>query len=71
MKWQDEVVAIMKPFTSQHYIGETDIVQDPSRAQGVLFSREMEAARGNSRQVRSPGRLLRISRRNRQGLIDI
>ena len=22
MKWQDEVVAIMKPFTSQHYIGE-------------------------------------------------
>jgi FAD/FMN-containing dehydrogenase len=32
MKWQDEVVAIMKPFTSQHYIGETDIVQDPSRA---------------------------------------
>jgi FAD/FMN-containing dehydrogenase len=32
-KWQDEVVAIMKPFTSQHYIGETDIVQDPSRVQ--------------------------------------
>jgi FAD/FMN-containing dehydrogenase len=32
-KWQDEVIAIMKPFTSQHYIGETDIVQDPSRVQ--------------------------------------
>jgi FAD/FMN-containing dehydrogenase len=32
-KWQNEVVAIMKPFTSQHYIGETDIVQDPSRVQ--------------------------------------
>lgn len=30
-RWQDEVIAIMKPFTSQHYIGETDIVQDPSR----------------------------------------
>ena len=23
----------MKPFTGQHYIGETDIVQDPSRVQ--------------------------------------
>jgi FAD/FMN-containing dehydrogenase len=23
----------MKPFTSQHYIGETDIVQDPARVQ--------------------------------------
>jgi hypothetical protein len=34
IKWQDEVVAIMKPFTSQHYIGETDIVQDPSRVRG-------------------------------------
>jgi FAD/FMN-containing dehydrogenase len=33
VKWQDEVVAIMKPFTSQHYIGETDIIQDPSRVQ--------------------------------------
>ena len=32
-KWQDEVIAIMKPFTSQHYIGETDIVQDSSRVQ--------------------------------------
>jgi FAD/FMN-containing dehydrogenase len=31
MKWQDEVIAIMKPFTAQHYIGETDVVQDPSR----------------------------------------
>jgi FAD/FMN-containing dehydrogenase len=33
-KWQDEIVAILKPFTSQHYIGETDIVQDPSRVRG-------------------------------------
>jgi FAD/FMN-containing dehydrogenase len=33
-KWQDEVIALMKPFTSQHYIGETDIVQDPSRVRG-------------------------------------
>lgn len=33
-RWQDEVIAIMKPFTSQHYIGETDIVQDPSRVRG-------------------------------------
>ncbi len=32
-KWQDEVIAIMKPFTNQHYIGETDIVQDPARVQ--------------------------------------
>ncbi len=32
-KWQDEVITIMKPFTIQHYIGETDIVQDPSRVQ--------------------------------------
>jgi FAD/FMN-containing dehydrogenase len=32
-KWQDEVVAIMKPFTSGHYIGETDYVQDPARVQ--------------------------------------
>lgn len=32
-KWQNEVIAIMKPFTSQHYIGETDIVQDPSRVE--------------------------------------
>jgi FAD/FMN-containing dehydrogenase len=32
--WQNEIVAILKPFTSQHYIGETDIVQDPTRVQG-------------------------------------
>lgn len=32
-KWQDEVVAILRPFTNQHYIGETDIVQDPTRVQ--------------------------------------
>jgi FAD/FMN-containing dehydrogenase len=33
-KWQDEIVAILKPFTGTHYIGETDIVQDPSRVRG-------------------------------------
>jgi len=30
-KWQDEVIRIIKPFTSTHYIGETDIVQDNAR----------------------------------------
>lgn len=30
-KWQDEAVAILSPFTRFHYIGETDIVQDPTR----------------------------------------
>lgn len=33
MRWQDEVIAIIKPFTSMHYIGETDIVQDSARVQ--------------------------------------
>jgi FAD/FMN-containing dehydrogenase len=33
LKWQDEVIEILKSFTTQHYIGETDIVQDPSRVQ--------------------------------------
>jgi FAD/FMN-containing dehydrogenase len=33
LKWQEEIVALLKPFTSQHYIGETDIVQDPARVQ--------------------------------------
>jgi FAD/FMN-containing dehydrogenase len=33
IKWQAEVVAILKPFTSSHYIGETDIVEDNSRVQ--------------------------------------
>lgn len=27
IKWHDEAMAILKPFTSVHYIGETDIVQ--------------------------------------------
>ncbi len=31
IKWQDEAMAILKPFTNKHYIGETDIIQDPSR----------------------------------------
>jgi FAD/FMN-containing dehydrogenase len=38
-QWQDEVVALLQPFTSQHYIGETDIVQDPARVQ-ASFSAE-------------------------------
>jgi FAD/FMN-containing dehydrogenase len=33
-QWHDEIIAILKPFTGQHYIGETDIVQDPSRVRG-------------------------------------
>ncbi len=33
LKWQDEVIAIIKPFTNKHYIGETDIVQDNARVQ--------------------------------------
>ena len=33
VKWQNEIVAILQPFTSQHYIGETNIVEDPSRVQ--------------------------------------
>ena len=47
-KWQDEVIAIMKPFTAQHYIGETDIVQDPSRVQESYSAekwRRLEAVR--------------------------
>lgn len=39
MEWQDEVIAIIKPFTSTHYIGETDIVQDNTR---VLHSYTQE-----------------------------
>jgi len=31
IKWQNEVIAIIKPFTSTHYIGETDIVQNKTR----------------------------------------
>jgi len=34
IKWQDETIAIIKTFTNMHYIGETDIVQDPARVQG-------------------------------------
>ncbi|MHC5542031.1 FAD-binding oxidoreductase, partial [Singulisphaera rosea] len=47
-KWHDEVIAIMKPFTSQHYIGETDIVQDPTRVQESYSAekwRRLEAIR--------------------------
>lgn len=33
IKWQDEVIAILKDFTNKHYIGETDIVQDNNRVQ--------------------------------------
>jgi len=31
MKWHDETSAILNRFTSTHYIGETDIVQNRSR----------------------------------------
>jgi FAD/FMN-containing dehydrogenase len=34
IKWQDEVIAILKRYTYMHYIGETDIVQDSKRIQG-------------------------------------
>ncbi len=34
MQWQDETIAIINSFTSTHYIGETDIVQDNARVQG-------------------------------------
>jgi len=33
-KWHDEMTAILRPFTAEHYIGETDIVEDNSRAKG-------------------------------------
>src|SRR5262249_19324989 len=49
VNWQDEIVAIMKPFTAQHYIGETDIVQDPSRVRGSYSAekwRRLEEIRG-------------------------
>jgi hypothetical protein len=31
IKWQDETMARLLPFTYVHYIGETDIVSDPAR----------------------------------------
>lgn len=34
IQWQNETAAIIKSFTSTHYIGETDIVQDSGRVQG-------------------------------------
>jgi hypothetical protein len=68
-KWQDEVIAIMKPFTAQHYIGETDIVQDPSRVQESYSAQKWKRLDGRSaRQVRSPWRFLRLSGGYRQGL---
>jgi len=30
-KWHEEATAILRPFTAEHYIGETDIVEDNSR----------------------------------------
>jgi FAD/FMN-containing dehydrogenase len=47
--WHNETVAILKPFTAQHYIGETDIVEDPSRVQGSYTEekwRRLEEIRG-------------------------
>jgi len=32
-KWHDEMVDLIKPFTNQHYIGETNIAQEPARVQ--------------------------------------
>lgn len=42
IKWQDEVIAIIKPFTSTHYIGETDIVQDNARIQNSYTSEKWQ-----------------------------
>ena len=33
MKWHEEVMNILAPFTTYHYIGETDIVQNNARVQ--------------------------------------
>ncbi|WP_168222280.1 FAD-binding oxidoreductase [Aquisphaera giovannonii] len=41
-KWHDEAVALMRPLTARHYIGETDIVQDPSRARGSYSAETWE-----------------------------
>jgi FAD/FMN-containing dehydrogenase len=45
-KWHDEVAAIMKPFTSRHFIGETDIVQDPSRVEGSYSAEKWRRLEG-------------------------
>ena len=34
IKWMNDAMALLKPFTNTHYIGETDIIQDPARIQG-------------------------------------
>ena len=33
LKWQSDVISILKPFTNLHYIGETDIVQNKTHVQ--------------------------------------
>lgn len=42
IKWQNEVTAIIKPFTHTHYIGETDIVQDKARILGSYTKSKWE-----------------------------
>lgn len=42
MKWHNEVAAIIKPFTSAHYIGETDIVQENARVQNSYTAAKWE-----------------------------
>jgi FAD/FMN-containing dehydrogenase len=41
-QWQDETAALLKPFTYKHYIGETDIVQDPSRIKNSYTTEKWE-----------------------------
>ncbi len=62
-QWHDEIVAIMKPFTNQHYIGETDIVQDPIASAAILLHRKVEAPRSHSHQIRPTRSFLRLFRR--------
>ncbi len=62
-QWQDEVVAIMKPFIGQHYIGETDIVQDPARVQESYSPRSGSDSKPCAPST-TPRRLLWLSGRN-------
>ena len=42
MKWQDETMALLKPFTNKHYIGETDIVSDPAKIKNSYTKEKWE-----------------------------
>ncbi len=35
-QWHQEMMSILRPFTIGHYLGETDIVEDPSRSQACF-----------------------------------